>query len=178
MMHNQSKHTLQFLDPETTRIYRGNSGLLHVRLIDKPESEHQGVHAVLAFPISHPDSFISLRCEEDRGEHEYEVGVIEALSQFNVDSQSLIRQSLGRHYFERVILQIRRIRKIYGVLEFEVDTASGPQTLMMKWSYNSTEDYGKTGKVLLDIHDNRWIIPNIDALPEAAHEQFRRWIYW
>lgn len=178
MMQSQSKQSLHFLSPETTRIFRGNSGLLHVRLIGKPDSEHQGVHAVLAFPISHPDSFISLRCEESKGENEYEVGVIKALNQFNPDSQTLIRQSLGRHYFERVVLQIHRIRQIYGVLEFEVDTASGPQTIMVKWSYNSTEDYGKTGKVLLDIHANRWVIPNIEALPKAEQGLFRRWIYW
>jgi hypothetical protein len=178
MMQTQSDHTLQFLRPDTTQIFEGNSGLLHVRLIGKPESEHQGVYAVLAFPISHPESFISLRCEEGQSDREYEVGVIEALGQFNPDSQSLIKQSLGRHYFEQVILRIDRIRNIYGVLEFEVETDAGPQTLMVKWSYNSTEDYGKTGKVLLDIHANRWVIPNVDALLKTEQEVFRRWIYW
>ena len=49
---------------------------------------------------------------------------------------------------------------------------------MMRWSYNSAEEFGEKGKVLIDAHENRYIIPDVSQLPAADRRVFTSYIYW
>ena len=45
-------------------------------------------------------------------------------------------------------------------------------------SDHRTQSYGDHGKVLLDVFDNRYVIPNVERLAKQDRELFQRWIYW
>ena len=34
------------------------------------------------------------------------------------------------------------------------------------------------GKLLIDAEDNRWVVPDLAALPKADREKFERYVYW
>ena len=40
------------------------------------------------------------------------------------------------------------------------------------------EDYGTNGKVLLDALGNRYLVPDVSALPSADNRLFTSYIYW
>ena len=48
----------------------------------------------------------------------------------------------------------------------------------MRWSQDRAVDYGQRGKVLIDVDDNRYLIPNLDALTPHERNAFQRYIYW
>ena len=39
-------------------------------------------------------------------------------------------------------------------------------------------DYGATGKLLLDVDDNRYLLADVEALPAWQRNLFRRYVYW
>jgi len=39
-------------------------------------------------------------------------------------------------------------------------------------------DYGQRGKVLIDVNDNRYLIPDVEAMPPKERTDFTRFIYW
>jgi hypothetical protein len=163
------------LTPETTTVFRGTFSLLHC--VVKGDDLYRGVFAVMLFPISHPDRFVSLRYT-DVADKIREIGVIEDLSEFAPDQQELIRASLAKHYYENIITRVYSVQCEYGLLFFDVETQQGRTQFMMPWRYDRAEDYGASGKVLLDANDNRFIIPDVSGLPPAERQRFTNYIYW
>ena len=46
------------------------------------------------------------------------------------------------------------------------------------WSQAQVQDFGESGKVLLDLDDNRFLVPDVEALPPKEQELFLRYVYW
>jgi len=163
------------LTPENCKIFEGTFSLLHCAV--KGDTLYRGVFAVRMFPITHPDRYISLRYT-DLDDKTKEVGIIEDLERFPPDQQTLVRASLAKQYHEQIISRIYGIKCEYGLLFFDVETQRGREEFMMPWRYDRAEDYGDRGKVLLDALDNRYIIPDVMALPAADRNRFTSYIYW
>jgi hypothetical protein len=163
------------LIPDTTTIFEGTFSLLHCSV--KNDQLYRGVFAVRMFPIHFPERFISLHYT-DLHDKDREIGVIENLKIFPEDQQHLVRWSLAAHYYEQEIRRINRVTLEYGLLFFEVETQRGEETFVMPWRGDRAEDYGDKGKVLLDAMDNRYIIPDVEALPTADRRRFTGFIYW
>lgn len=167
------------LTPDTTKMFEGTFSLLHCAV--QGEDLYRGVFAVLMFPIRHPDHFVSLRYTDSADkDKEKEIGVIENLNDFPKEAQELIRSSLAKHYHEKIVTRVHRIEYKQGLLFIKADIAPDgeDQEFVMYWSYNSAEEYGETGKVLIDVYENRLIIPNVGALPAADRREFQSYIYW
>ena len=163
------------LTPENIKIFEGTFSLLHCAV--KGDTLYRGVFAVLMFPISHPNRYISLRYT-DLDDKDKEVGVIEDLNAFPPEQQRLVRESLAKQYYEQIISRVYEVKCEYGLLFFDVETQRGREQFMMPWRYDRAEDFGASGKVLLDALDNRYIIPDLDDLPPADRRRFTSYIYW
>lgn len=163
------------LTPENTTVFEGTFSLLHCAV--KGDDLYRGVYAVMLFPISYPERYISLRYtdEEDRPR---EVGVIEDLNAFPPEAQRLVRASLRKHYFEKTILRVHDVHCEFGQLFFDVETPDGREQFVMPWRYDRAEDFGEKGKVLFDALDNRYVITDVNALPPADRRRFTSYIYW
>lgn len=159
------------------KIFEGTFSLLHCAVLG--EDLYRGVFAVLMFPIRHPEQHVSLRYT-DVEDKEKEIGVIEDLREFPREAQDLIRESLAKHYHEKIVTRVHRIEYKKGLLFFKADiTPDGEdKEFVMYWSYNSAEEYGETGKVLIDVYENRLIIPDVNSLPAADRREFQSFIYW
>ncbi|HHN46255.1 MAG TPA: DUF1854 domain-containing protein [Planctomycetes bacterium] len=164
-----------WLAPENTTIFEGLFSALHCTVNGEL---HRSVFATRLFPVSFPEEYISLRDTSADGKVS-EIGIIRRLADFPEDTGRLLRDSLNRYYHEQTIRRVHNVRCRYGgLLFFDVETQRGREEFVMWWSYDCTEDYGQNGKVLLDIDENRYVVPDVDALLAADRRRFRKHIYW
>lgn len=167
--------TTRWLKPENTCIYQSHFSVLHC--VVQGQGVYNGVFAVRLFPASYPDNYISLNyTEPDDGTRE--IGILENLNQFPEDARRLVCSSLERHYYEQVIVRIHSIRHRYGLLFFDVQTQRGTEQFITLWQHDRARDYGKNGKAILDIDDNRFVIPDLSALPAPDRRRLVQYIYW
>jgi len=142
-----------------------------------PATLHRGIFAVQCFPATRPHEFISLRTWNADGK-EQELGLIRDLNDWPAESQALVRQALERRSLQRRIEAIDSITLEYGYLEFQVRTEQGPARFTMRWTPSQAQDFGARGKVIVDLEDNRYLVPDVEALPKKERELFQRWVYW
>ena len=60
----------------------------------------------------------------------------------------------------------------------EVETDRGPRSFTMHWTGETAQEHGERGKVLTDVDENRYVIPDVTALPAEDRKAFERYIYW
>jgi hypothetical protein len=167
---------VRLLTPENATIFDGSFSLMHCEV--KGDNLYRGVFAVLMFPIRYPDRYISLRYT-DLEDKEKEIGVIEDLTGFPLEAQRLVRNTLVKHYYEQTLTRIHSVENRFGLLFFDVETQQlGRLQFVMPWRGDRAEDFGPNGKALLDAFDNRYIIPDLGALPAADRNAFTSFIYW
>ncbi len=166
---------LRFLKPDMCVIHLGNHAALHVTV--KNERIYGGVYAAYAFPVAHPTGYISLIHAADEDD-EVEIGIIRELSDFPPEQADLVRAALRRRYFVHTIHRIRRLRYEYGYIWMDVDTDKGPVEFTMRWATDRAVDYGRSGKILLDVDENRYLIPDMSKLSTRERTDFTRYIYW
>lgn len=171
---------VNFLTLNQVEIIMGFDGFLYVVLKSGPGKEdatYRGVFAVLCFPVTCPHQYVSLRYIDTSGE-EREIGVIRDPSEFPADARRLIAASLANYYFEFEILRIFKIELRYNLLMFDVGTDHGSRQFEMYWRGDRAQNYGRDGKVLFDIFENRYVVRDINKLPTEDQELFTRFIYW
>lgn len=166
----------RYLKPENTVIFRGRLGSIHCVVGDT--EAFANVYCLLCFPITHPDKYIAV-CHTDDDNKEQDIGIIESLDEFPEEVRELVRGSLKRQYFAQVVTRILSVKWEYGLLFFEVMVEGGrPVEFAMRWQQDKAIDYGHGGKVLLDVLDNRFIIPRVADLASADQDRLMRFIYW
>ena len=85
-----------------------------------------------------------------------------------------MRAALARRYFLRQIAGIDEIRVECGYLRLGVKTDQGPAEFTMRWNQSHAQDFGARGKMLLDLEDNRFLVPDVDELPLRDRELLQR----
>lgn len=167
---------IRYLTPDMCKIHLGTHGALHVTVMD--ERIYGGVYAAYAFPVAHPNQYISLIHHIGGASKDIEIGVIRDLSVFPEEQACLIRQALTRRYFVHQITRIFHIGWKYGFLWLDVETDKGPVNFFMHYQVERAFDYGGKGKVLLDVDENRYLIPDVGQLTPKERAEFTRYIYW
>lgn len=171
---------IRVLTPANTEIFRSDHGLLEAIVAVEETGtrvRYPGVFAVLAFPVSCPDSFLSLRYFRNR-DREEEIGIIEDPMAFPDETRKLLAKSLQGHYFEFKITRVLSVEHKWGLLLFDVDTLQGRRQFEMNWRHDCAQSLGRRGKVLLDVHNNRFVVENMGDLSAEDGEKLTRYIYW
>jgi hypothetical protein len=166
--------TVRYLTPDMCRIHLGNLGALHVTVMN--EGIYGGVYAAYAFPVAHPTGYISLI--HTSGEKDIEIGVIRDLSEFPEPAAELVRAALARRYFVHTITRLNKVSWEFGLVTFDVETDKGQVNFFMRWSQDRAVDYGRRGKVIIDLDNNRYLIPNLESLSPRERRDFQRYVYW
>jgi len=168
-------HRPRWLKPAHTKLWCDERQNLHV---DIPgERDYGGVFALRCMPVRHPERFISLRwvIEDDR---EQEIGLINDLGEWPVEVQKLVREALMRRYLLHTITRVLSVTEQHHYLMFSVITDHGPREFTMRWAGETALEYGTRGKVLQDVEENRYLVPDVSALPELDRKAFERYIFW
>jgi ABC-type transport system involved in Fe-S cluster assembly fused permease/ATPase subunit len=173
-----------WLMPHDATIRTARLGGMEVTLNRSLTSDHRpltsvfrGVFAVNLFPATNPDDYISLRVWTREGT-EQEIGILRHLDQWPTEARVLVREALNRRYWLQTVTGLNEIKLEMGHLTLDVRTPHGPRQFTMRWSQSQVQDFGERGKVLLDLDDNRYLVPDVEALPEREQEQFLRYVYW
>lgn len=171
---------IRILKAAQVKIYRDIDNLLYAELAE-PGLEtprlYRGIFAVLCFPVSGPDRYISLRYVNLSGQEE-EIGVIRDPTEFPREDRVQLAKSLAQYYFEFEIERILSIEFKYNLLMFDVLTNFGPRQFEMRWRSDRALSLGEKGKVLLDVFDCRYVVRDVSALPREDQALFSRFIYW
>ena len=167
--------TIRYLTPQSCRIHLGCHGALHVTV--QNDRIYGGAYAAYGFPVAHPNAYISLMYSPGDGQ-ETEIGIVRDLGEFPKEQAELVRQALRRRYFVHTIHRIYHIGWEYGLVALEVQTDKGRRKFLMRWQHDRAADYGEGGKVLIDMNDNRYLIPDLERLSAKERSSFTRIIYW
>ena len=165
----------RWLTPDDAQICAGPRETVTVVMAN--DRVYRGVFAVNLFPATNPGDYISLRVWTRDGEQQ-EIGILRHLDQWPIESQMLVRHALDRRYFLQTIDGVDSIRLELGHLHCEVRTPHGPKRFTMRWSQSQVQDFGDRGKMLLDLDDNRFLVPDVQALPAKERELFQLFVYW
>ena len=122
-------------------------------------------------------TIISLRIWDREGK-EIELGIIRHVGRWSERNQELLRAALARRYFLRRITAIEDIKPEYGYLHFRRANRAGVTEFTMRWNQSHAQDFGARGKVLVDLEDNRFLVPDVDELSHRDRELLQRYIYW
>jgi ATP-binding cassette subfamily B protein len=175
----------RWLLPTDAIIHTARLGGMEVELnpaCPTPDTRHptpkfRGVFAVNLFPATNPDDYISLRVWSRDGT-EQEIGILRHLDEWPVEARVLVREALNRRYWLQTVTGVDEIKLELGHLTLAVRTPHGPRSFTMRWSQAQVQDFGERGKVLLDLDDNRYLVPDVEALPPREQELFLRYVYW
>lgn len=137
----------------------------------------RGGFIVATFPASHPESYLSVRAWDEKGD-ETEIGLIRTLNDFPEEVRQLIRASLKRRYLLRRIERIHDMKLAHGFLEFDTQTDRGREKFTMRWSQSNVQEFGETGRLISDTEDNRYVVHDVEKLPAPDRQKFRQHIYW
>ena len=155
-----------WLEPATAEIRWDDAAGL---CLEQGGDVRDHLHASYAFPASHPEEFISLRQSDPLGGDE-EVGLIRALADWPGSAREALRRSLDRRYLLRRIEGIHGLRTAGDRLEFVVETDSGPSTFRIDPRGDGLQPYGRGGRLLVDVEQNFYVIPDLDALPQRQRQ--------
>ncbi len=168
-------HEIRWLDPQRDELFLSSLGTLRLQIGNREPVD--GVFVVCAFPADSMERYLSLRVWDAEGD-DTELGMIRDLAEWPPEQQELVRQQLRRRYLFRQIQGIDALELKHGHLWFQVQTDVGPQSFGMRWNQSQAIDFGTQGKMIFDVEDNRYVIPDIEALPQRDRDLFRRFVYW
>ncbi len=120
---------------------------------------------------------LSIRRWKDHGEDE-EIGMISDANEWSQEQQSLLHALTKRRYLLRTIQSVNKVKLRLGFLEFDVVTDLGRESFSMRWTQSQAIDFGEKGKLLMDTEENRYVVPDIEALPPPDRERFLQYVYW
>jgi ATP-binding cassette, subfamily B, bacterial len=165
----------RWLSPGDATIRSGPRGTIEIAL--SGGTIQRGVFAANLFPATDPDDYISLRIWDRAGE-EQEIGILRQLDRWPAEAQSLVRAALQRRYYLQLITGLDQLRLELGYLHFDARTPHGPRRFTMRWSQGQVQDFGERGKVLIDVDDNRYLLPDVAKLDPRERDLFQRYVYW
>jgi uncharacterized protein DUF1854 len=123
---------------------------------------------VALFPISQPDSWISIRLPDGT-----ELACIEDPQTLPPDVWQLLKEDLSRREFVPIIRRIVRVSGNSEPCEWQVETDRGPTRFVLK-SEDDVRRIGDHEILILDAHGTRYHIPDLNAVDVKS----RRIVEW
>ena len=167
---------LTILDPKNLSIYRDEFNRLRLKMgkngnnggngNNGDDEEHPAVMAVMGFPLTNPDQFISIIGMKD-GKKDKEIGIIEDTKKLDSRSRKVLKGELKRAYFMPQITRINRLKEEHGMMKFNVETDKGQREFETRYK----EDIRKlTGGhvVIKDSDGNRYEIKDYRRLDQRS----------
>lgn len=158
------------LTPKNAFFKESEGGLISM-ILKKGDKEEffERVVPVRAFPVSEPDSFISIREPDTKDVGKgAEIGLIENLNDFDENSVSLIKKELDKRYFTPIIQKIYSIKEQFGFLYFEVLTSAGKSSFVMNNPSSNIRVLEDKRSLIYDIDGNCFEIPEISKMDKAS----------
>ena len=161
-------------------IFRRSEGNLISLTLTQPDGtveEFESVVPVRAFPITDPDEFISIKEPDSREKGKgAELGLIRRMSDFDADTQALLREELDRRYFTPVITRLTGVKEKFGYFYWDAETTAGKISFVMT-NVSSNIRTLEEGRVFIhDIDGNCFEIPDPAKLDKASLKKIENYM--
>lgn len=144
------------LTPDNAKFTRSGGNLISLEIenADGEKESFERVVVLRSFPVTNPNEFLSVRepdsKKQGRGK---EIGMIRRISDFDFDTQALIKEELDRRYFTPQIQKIFSVKDKFGYLYWEAETTAGHVTFVMNNPFSN----------IRVLEDKRILINDIDG---------------
>ncbi len=156
---------------ENTSFTRSEGNLISMKVTqpDGTVEEFERVVPVRAFPITDPEEFISVKEPDSREKGKgAEIGLIRKMSDFDEETQTLLREELDRRYFTPVIKRLTGVKEKFGYYYWDAETSAGKVSFVMT-NVSSNIRTLEDGRVFIhDIDGNCFQIPDPSKLDKAS----------
>ena len=134
------------------------------KLAEGTEYDRVWLHRV--FPFDLEDEFISVQTKDNE-----EIGVIRRLSDFETQTQDILRAELKRKYFVPKIKKIVTLRERRGFSYWKIETDIGEMELSLQDTYRSITKISEDRIFITDISGNRCEIESVSALDKKSQKK-------
>ena len=162
---------MKTLDYNNIKFKRSESGVLNVTLEEGKTIKN--IHCVPLFPFSDTKNFISIVCK--KGSEFEEIGIIKHFKKLSSVQQNFVREDIKFRYFIPEITNIKRIKQIYSLWEWDVVTDRGEKSFYLKdRRENITIKDDSRIIIITDIEKCRYKITYYNELPTKARIELDR----
>jgi hypothetical protein len=158
---DDSPQSIRFFEPEKLRFWRTPGGV--VRMEVEGECSCLKVVVARAFPLSHPDEYLSLRDGNKK-----ELGMLRRLRDVPKEARRLLEEEIDRRYFLPRIDRIEQIRERFGIAEWEVVTSRGPRKFVTKSVHDSVIEPEPNRYLVTDVDGNRYEIADLTEMEPTS----------
>ena len=150
------------LDPGTLRLCRDTRrDRVHLTILE--DRSYPTVKVVRAFPLSHPDRYITFLDVKNE-----EIGTLETLEGVEPESKGIVERELARRYLSCEIRKIHAVRSEYGTSYWDVETNRGRREFVVQEVEENAIWLGDHHVVIVDVNDNRFEIPDYTRLDSSS----------
>jgi hypothetical protein len=155
---------VRLLEAKWVRLFRSREGTPRAEIDGELSCLHVRVHC--AFPLSHPEEYISLR--DGQG---HEIGLIRSLHDLDAESRAVAEEEIERRYFLPEITAVQSLTGRFGIREWQVETDRGPRTFMVRGRSENVVQMPPHRVVVTDVLGNRYKIPDTTKLDRRSQAQ-------
>ena len=167
---------VQFLGPADINVTWDEHGFPLVR-VDELNGEYHRMRAYRAMPVSEPRHYISIGYQTGIGAIR-EIGMLPELSELPARTRECVDAALRVRYFVYNVSRIARLNEDLGVLLWEIETDRGPKHFSIGRDRSRVGEWGEYGRVVRDMHENRYVIADMRRIDPGSRTLFNRHIYW
>lgn len=139
------------------------------KLANGTEYDRVWLHRV--FPFDLTEEFISVQTKDNE-----EIGIIRRISDFDADTQNILRRELERKYFVPKIRKIVTLRERRGFSYWKVETDIGEMELSLQDTYRSITKINEDRVFITDISGNRCEIESVSALDRKSQKKLELYL--
>ena len=156
------------LDKENS-VFSVKNGFMAAKVGD---TEYARVFLHRTFPFDKPWEYISVTDPDNK-----EIGIIYNISDYDADTEKLLRTELERKYYEPKVKTILSLKERYGFSYWTVMTAEDRKVnFTMQDTFRNIIRIGEDKAILLDVDGNRFIIESIIGLDRKSQKKIELYI--
>ena len=167
---------VRFLEPGELELRYDEHRFPMIRL-ESAGGRYTRLRAYRATPVSNPHRYVSIGYEDEQGMI-CEVGMVRDLGHLPAPARECVEAALRVRYFIYRVTRITRLKEDLGILLWEVETDRGPKQFSIGRDHSRVGPWGEHGRVIRDMDENRYVIPDMRELDMLGRAAFNRHIYW
>lgn len=158
----------EYLLPDECVFYVSDAGFIGAEIKGK---RYDRVLLKRALPFGAPEDYI---CVSDIERNE--IGILEHVSAFSQEQQTLIHKELTLRYFTPVISDILSIKEKMGHFYFDVKIGAVQKSFTVKDLSKNVRSHGENIDII-DIDGNRYRIEDLSAIAARARRKLEPYLY-
>lgn len=159
------------LDAKNTSFFEKN-GFLGCKVRGDEEVTHDRIFLHRDFPFELLWEYISVLDSDNK-----EIGLIYNISDFDRETEAMLRRELERKYYSPVIVAIESLKERYGFSYWTATTAEGRSIeFTIQDTFRHINRLGEDRCVITDVDGNRFIIESIAALDKKSYRRIELYL--